>query len=102
VAPLPSFAPGIPPPAKQTIFLVMISLKHWKHVREQLQADPNDTLIVHGFPARDPRAPDMVMLRTTVVETRELLRKRGEEDAEAYRQAQKDQEVQEQAAETAV
>lgn len=102
VAPLPSFAPGIPPPAKQTIFLVMISLKHWKHVREQLQADLNDTLIVHGFPARDPRAPDMVMLRTTVVETRELLRKRGEEDAEAYRQAQKDQEVQEQAAETAV
>jgi cold shock CspA family protein len=61
--------PGLPAPAGPTTFLVLISLKNWKQVRDTLAADPDDPLVVHGYPTRDPRALGMILVRATIVDT---------------------------------
>lgn len=78
---LPQGLPALPGP---TTFLVLISLKQWKFVRDVLSADPQDTLVVHGYPARDPRAPGMLLLRATMVDTAGQLQARDEAHRAAW------------------
>ncbi|MFL5805327.1 MAG: cold shock domain-containing protein [Roseiflexaceae bacterium] len=74
----PRLPQGLPVPAGPTTFLVLISLKNWKPVRDVLGADADDLLVVHGYPARDPRAPGMILVRATIVDTAAQLQERYE------------------------
>jgi cold shock protein len=63
------FPPGLPAPASATIFAVLISLKHWKHVRDAWSADPHVPLMISGYCSVDPRTPGMILVRTTLIDT---------------------------------
>jgi CspA family cold shock protein len=63
------FPAGLPAPAGPTIFAVLISLKHWKHVRDAWSADPDDPLVISGYCSADPRTPGMILVRTTLIDT---------------------------------
>jgi CspA family cold shock protein len=65
----PKFPDGSPAPTAPTTFLVLISLKQWKFVRDVLKADPADALVVHGHCALDLRVPTMPLIRTTHLHT---------------------------------
>jgi CspA family cold shock protein len=91
--PLPQ---GLPTPSRPTTFLVLISLKNWKGVRDVLGADPHDQLVVHGYPTRDPRMPGMIFVRATMVDTAAQLQARYEAERATYaaRKAQAEQAAQ--------
>jgi cold shock protein len=63
------FPPGLLAPASATIFAVLISLKHWKHVRDAWSADPHDPLVISGYCSADLRTPGMILVRTTLIDT---------------------------------
>lgn len=48
---VPNLPKGLPvPPSKPTDYIVCLSKKHWRKVAESLTANPDDKLIVEGFP----------------------------------------------------
>lgn len=52
----PSLPKGLPPlPNKPTVYLVFIAKKQWRKVYEAIESDPQDRLIVEGYPVFDPR-----------------------------------------------
>ncbi|GAB4447262.1 MAG: hypothetical protein Kow0031_29820 [Anaerolineae bacterium] len=50
---LPKGLPALPP--KPTTYLVFIAKKQWRKVREAIETDPADKLIIEGYPALNPR-----------------------------------------------
>ena len=50
---LPKGLPAVPP--KPTTYLVFIALKQWLKVREVINSNPDDKLIIEGYPALDAR-----------------------------------------------
>jgi hypothetical protein len=52
----PSLPKGLPaPPPEPVTFLVFIALKQWRKVADALDTDPDDRLIVEGYPVYDNR-----------------------------------------------
>ena len=51
---VPSLPKGLPqPPDDSTTYIVYIALKQWRKVRESIQKNPDDKLIIEGYPALD-------------------------------------------------
>ena len=66
----PSLPKGLPaPPAQPTNYLVFVSQKQWKRVAEALQ-DPEDKLIIEGYPVHHPRFTGITVYATQVTTTR--------------------------------
>jgi hypothetical protein len=52
----PSLPKGLPTvPSQPTTYLVFIAKKQWRKVREAIDSDPADRLIIEGYPAFDAR-----------------------------------------------
>lgn len=64
----PSLPNGLPtPPANSAItWAVFIATKQWAKVKDSLQANANDQLIVEGYPLIDPKSQASVVLATSV------------------------------------
>lgn len=61
---VPSLPKGLPTPAQPTDYAVLIAKKQWQKVAPAAQ-NPQDLLIVAGFPTRDPRFAGSTVLATT-------------------------------------
>lgn len=63
---IPSLPKGLPAPTNEpTKYAVYISAKQWKKVAESI-ADPEDVLIVEGFPKTDPEVKAIAVFATNV------------------------------------
>jgi hypothetical protein len=61
---VPSLPKGLPtPPSVPTNYLVYIAAKQWRKVAEAI-ADPEDVLIVEGFPQLDPETSSIAVFAT--------------------------------------
>jgi hypothetical protein len=61
---VPSLPKGLPtPPAYQTTYTLYIAMKQWNKVAEAIR-DPEDTLIVEGFPQLDPETSCIAVFAT--------------------------------------
>jgi hypothetical protein len=70
-AKVPAFPKGVPAPAAGTPYMVLIARKQWERVAEALQ-NPEDALIVEGYPTLDPRFAKGITLHATNVTTKHL------------------------------
>lgn len=63
---IPSLPKGLPAPTNEpTKYAVYVSAKQWKKVAESI-ADPEDALIVEGFPKTDPEVKAIAVFATNV------------------------------------
>ncbi len=63
---VPALPKGLPtPPEKPTTYVVYLSAKHWRKVRDAIQ-QPDDALIVEGWQAFDPDLPGIAVWGTNV------------------------------------
>jgi hypothetical protein len=58
-----------PPPEEPTVYLAFIAKKQWKKVAAALEADPEDRLIVEGYPAMDKKLGVVGVLAHSVTTT---------------------------------
>jgi hypothetical protein len=58
-----------PPPEEPTVYLTFIAKKQWKKVAAALEADPEDRLIVEGYPAMDKKLGVVGLLAHSVTTT---------------------------------
>lgn len=78
---VPSLPKGLPaPPAEPAVYVIFIARKQWQRVKESLK-DPQDALIVEGFPVFDKRLNAMTVFATNT--TTKLL-------SQAKREAQRE------------
>ena len=76
----PSLPKGLPvPPATPTRYIVYIAAKQWRNVAAAIQ-NPDDALIVEGYPVYDERLPGLAVL-TQAITTRNLQRAKRESEA---------------------
>ncbi len=62
----PSLPKGLPkPPDKETTYIVFIAAKQWRRVAESIK-DPEDALIVEGYPFFDERLKTIAVLGQSV------------------------------------
>ena len=62
----PSLPKGLPkPPEKATTYIVFIAAKQWRRVAESIK-DPEDALIVEGYPFFDERLKTIAVLAQSV------------------------------------
>ena len=62
---VPSLPKGVPtPPNAATTYTLYIASKQWRHVAEAIK-DPEDTLIVEGFPQLDAQTGSIAVFVTT-------------------------------------
>jgi hypothetical protein len=67
----PSLPKGLPtPPSAPTNYLVYIASKQWRKIAEAIK-DPEDVLIVEGFPQLDPETSSIAVFATSTT-TRKL------------------------------
>ncbi len=65
----PSLPKGIPaPPAVPTVFLILIASKQWRKVQPYV-ADPNNKLIVRGWPVYDKKLGTITVLAQSTTST---------------------------------
>lgn len=63
---IPSLPKGLPAPTSEpTKYAVYVSAKQWKKVAESI-ADPEDAMIVEGFPKTDPEVKAIAVFATNV------------------------------------
>ena len=63
---MPSLPKGLPaPPSTPTNYMVFISQKQWQKVSEAL-SNPDDALIIEGYPTADPRFTGITVYATQV------------------------------------
>jgi len=63
---LPSLPKGLPVPTSAPVkYAVYISMKHWNKVKDAIQ-DPEDTLIIEGFPKTDAEVSAIAVFATNV------------------------------------
>ena len=77
---LPTLPKGLPTPATGTAYAVLIARKQWQKVAG-VADDPDDTLIVEGYPTLDPRFPGITVLATNVTTRNLQIAKRRAHDA---------------------
>jgi cold shock CspA family protein len=65
----PELAEGLPAPKAQTSFAVLIPLKLWKLVRDELSADKETSVLVSGYCSTDSRTPGMLVVRAAYIDT---------------------------------
>ena len=62
----PSLPKGLPkPPDKETTYIVFIAVKQWRRVAESIK-DPEDALIIEGYPFFDERLKTIAVLAQSV------------------------------------
>ena len=62
----PALPKGLPtPPSTPTDYVVFIARKQWAKVGEAIQ-NPDDALIIEGFPVIDPQAKSIAVFGTNV------------------------------------
>ncbi len=62
----PTLPKGLPPlPATPTTYMIFIQQKQWNKVHETMQ-QPDDTLIVEGYPVHEPRFAGITVYATSV------------------------------------
>ena len=62
----PALPKGLPtPPAEPTTYIVLIARKQWAKVAEAIQ-DPDDVLIIEGYPALDPQLRGIAVFTQSV------------------------------------
>ena len=79
-------APSLPkgllaPPAQPTNYLVFVSQKQWRRVADALQ-NPEDKLIIEGYPVYHPRFTGITVYATQVTTTRLQAAKRQQQSSE--------------------
>jgi CspA family cold shock protein len=72
----PTLPKSLPAPSGATTCLVLVAAKHWRQVAAALDADSSDPLVIDGYAALDPLAPNMITMRATSVSTVGLLNAR--------------------------
>ena len=77
---LPTIPKGLPTPAAGTACAVLIARKQWQKAATALQ-DPEDKLIVEGYPTLDPRFPGITVLATSVTTRNLQMAKRAQQAA---------------------
>ncbi len=69
---IPALPKGLPvPPAPTTVYTVYISVKQWRRVAETISTDPEDSLILEGWPHLDSEAKSIAVFVTSTT-TRKL------------------------------
>ena len=80
---VPALPKGLPTPANAvTKYAVYINAKQWKKVAESIQ-DPEDVLIVEGFPKLDPEAKAIAVFASNVTTKKLQAAQRETQKAEA-------------------
>ena len=73
---VPSLPKGVPtPPSTPTTYMVYIARKQWKAVGEAI-TDPEDSLIVEGYPAYDPQLAGVAVYATKVTTKKQQIAQR--------------------------
>ncbi len=67
---VPDLPKGLPEPPAGTRYTVFVARKPWGKIAEALAADPEDALIVEGYPSLDPRFPQGITVHATSVTTK--------------------------------
>ncbi len=66
----PSFPKGVPAPAEhRTDYMAFVGMKQWRKVAEALAADPNDKVIVEGYPTVRPDVAGITVHATSATTT---------------------------------
>jgi PHAX RNA-binding domain len=77
----PSLPKGLPaPPEQPTNYLVFISQKQWQRVAEAIK-NPEDKLIIEGYPTYHPRFTGITVYATQVTTTQQQAAKRQQQAA---------------------
>lgn len=76
----PTLPKGLPvPPAQPTRYVVYIAAKQWQKVADAIK-QPDDVLIIEGYPVFDERLPGLAVLTQTIT-TRNLQRAKREAES---------------------
>jgi hypothetical protein len=78
---LPPIPKGLPTPAAGTAYAVLIAKKQWQKVAG-VTDDPEDKLIIEGYPTLDPRFPGITVLATNVTTRNLQMAKRAAQAAQ--------------------
>ena len=62
-------------------YLILIKLKQWRRVRDSIQDNPNDKLIIEGYPVFDKRAGQEGMLTVYAQNVTSIQTQRAQRDA---------------------
>jgi hypothetical protein len=82
----PSLPKGLPaPPAQPTNYLVFVSQKQWRKVADPIK-NPQDKLILEGYPTRHPKFAGITVYATQVTTTLLQVAKRQQQQAHAQAQ----------------
>ncbi len=74
---VPDLPKGMPEPAAGTRYTVFVARKPWAKVAEALGADPEDTAIIEGYAALDPRVEGIAVYATSATTKRLQAAKRA-------------------------
>ena len=73
----PALAKGLPAPPAGTHYTVFVARKQWAKVAEALAADAEDTAIIEGYAALDPRVEGIAVYATSATTKRLQAAKRA-------------------------
>ncbi len=73
----PDLPKGLPAPPAGTRYTVFVARKQWAKVAEALAADPEDTAIIEGYAALDPRVEGIAVYATSATTKRTQVAKRA-------------------------
>jgi len=73
----PDLPKGLPTPPGGTRYTVVVARKQWAKVAEALAADAEDTAIIEGYAALDPRVAGIAVYATSVTTKRTQAAKRA-------------------------
>ncbi len=68
---------GLPAPPAGTHYTVFVARKQWATVAEALATDPEDTAIIEGYAALDPRVEGIAVYATSTTTKRLQAAKRA-------------------------
>ncbi len=74
---VPDLPKGLPEPPADTRYTVFVARKQWAKVAEALAADPEDTAIIEGYAALDPRVDGIAVYATSATTKRTQAAKRA-------------------------
>jgi len=74
----PSLPKGLPTPSAPTDYAILIARKQWQKVEAAIQ-QPEDKLIIEGYPTHDPRFNGITVLATQVTTRDQQAAKREEQ-----------------------
>ncbi len=78
---VPDLPKGLPAPPAGTRYTVFVARKPWAKVAEALGADPEDTAIIEGYAALDPRVEGIAVYATSATTKRTPAAKRATQPA---------------------